>query len=121
MNILLGNPPKELREKYTVLPLDRFRIIETDEIITAHCLVEGIPFDELPSVDRFRELHENLMEGYFNRDWDLCTDLLIRLRGRWRGNLDSFYEDLERRIAEYQITDPGPDWDGTIERSVNQI
>ena len=38
------------------------------------------------------------------------------LIGSWNKELDSFYDDIRNRVNTYMETDPGPEWDGVIEK-----
>jgi hypothetical protein len=39
--------------------------------------------------------------------------------GKWRGELNSFYDDIAIRIKEYKQADPGEHWAGVIEKKVS--
>lgn len=119
MNIII-DPVKvdAMRQKYTVLELDTFRLIPSDQTITAWCVVENIPINELITVESKKSLHENLLINYRKKDWNYCRQALEHLLGSWGKELDSFYADLSRRVDQYSTQDPGPEWDGTVEKSV---
>lgn len=117
MNIIID--PEQLNnytEKYTVLELDTIRILPENRLVTAYCVVETIPIQELPQVESKRDLHKNLMINYRKKDWNYCSQALEHLIGSWNKELDSFYADLQSRIAKYTEEDPGDSWDGTIEK-----
>jgi hypothetical protein len=40
------------------------------------------------------------------------------LLGRWKGDLDSFYNEIATRLSTLKEQDPGPNWDGTYIRQV---
>lgn len=120
MNIIIGSEQVEqFREKYTVLELDTIRFSGQETTVKAYCIVEQIPITELPQVESKKALHENLMINYRKKDWNFCTQALEHLVGAWGHELDSFYEDLLKRITQYQEQDPGPNWDGVIEKRIN--
>jgi hypothetical protein len=113
MNILLGEENvAQIDEKYTVLELDTIRISGQD--IKAYCVVEQLPLYEMLTLEQFRDLHENLMKNYKSKNWKYCIDAIEHLKGKWKGDLDSFYDDLNSRILRYLQTDPGNEWDGVI-------
>jgi len=38
------------------------------------------------------------------------------LRGKWNGEIDSFYDDITQRITELKEQTLSPNWTGIIER-----
>ena len=44
MNIIFGTEmAQQAQDRYTVLELDTFNLMPTDQVITAYCLVESVP------------------------------------------------------------------------------
>jgi hypothetical protein len=120
MNIIIE--PENLEsftEKYTVLELDTIRILPENRLVTAYCVVEQMPIPELEKIEEQRQLHTLLLEKYKTRNWTEAVQLIDQLNGRWGGELDSFYEDLQRRIDKYSQQDPGEQWDGIIEKNAS--
>ena len=116
MYIIFGNEEVEkIREKYTVLELDTIQIGDAEPRV-AHCVLQAIPFEDLPSLEHLKTLHENLMINYGRRGWKLCQQALEQLKGRWGGELDSFYQDLSSRIAGFQQEEPAADWTPVIQK-----
>lgn len=116
MNIIIDpDQVEQFREKYTVLELDTIRI-GNNQIVTAYCVVENIPVLELPLVESHRKLHHNLLENYRKKDWNFCQQAIDQLKGRWGGEVDTFYADLQSRLVKYESQDPGENWDGIIEK-----
>ena len=100
MNILFESAiTDEIRSKYIVLPLDTFYFRSADRTETAYCLIENTPILEMMSVDHYRNLHINLIEHYQKQNWAYCENAIEHLMGRWSGELDSFYQDLQQRIV----------------------
>jgi hypothetical protein len=118
MHIILDATQVELySEKYTVLELDTFRIVDGPSDVTAYCVVESIPITEMNQIDSFRNLHNNLMSNYRKKDWNYCEQAIDHLVGKWNGELDSFYIDLLQRINKFKEQDPGDMWDGVLLKS----
>lgn len=120
MNIIIDQSTitNDMREKYTVLELDTFRILPNGGQFTAYCVVENVPILELPLVATKKNLHENLLVNYRKRDWNFCNDAIDHLVGSWGGELDSFYNEMRGRIAKYIEQDPGDSWDGIVEKHI---
>ena len=117
MNIIID--PEDLtsyQDKYIVLELDTIRLLPEDRTVTAYCVVETVPLQELVSLEDKKKLHSDLLKKYRGREWDQCQEMLENLMGAWRNEVDSFYQDLGARIAKYKQQDPGETWDGTIEK-----
>ena len=118
MNIIFGDNVAELaREKYTVLELDTFMIEGRAQTATAYAVVEKIPLQEMSTLDRFQELHSNLMTEYRKRNWKYCEDAIEHLRGKWNGDLDTFYTELYERMQTLKDQLLPADWSGTILKS----
>jgi hypothetical protein len=115
MHIILGEQnAREVSDKYVVLELDTFRTVDQGGLVSAFCLIENIPIQELPEVDRYRDLHQQLIKNYRAANWKFCEDALEHLRGRWNGEVDSFYSTLSQRIRKQkQVKDPAQ-WDPAI-------
>jgi len=117
LNIIFGNNELEqLRDKYIVLELDTVTI-KSSKPITAYCVIENLPIDEMPRVDNFKKIHAELMENYRNRNWDFCIQAIEQLMGSWGKQIDSFYTVLLTRIAEYKQNEPDENWTGVIPKN----
>jgi hypothetical protein len=42
---------------------------------------------------------------------------LEHLTGKWGGQLDTFYQNLNQRVLGFKENDPGPDWTGVIDKT----
>jgi len=115
MNIILGRENiEQAQEKYTVLELDTLIINGAEDPVTAYCLIEQVPIDQIAGMDQFRDLHNNLMANYRKRNWKYCEDAIEHLRGKWGGELDSFYTEMGQRISQLRQQVLDDDWTGTI-------
>ena len=115
MNIILGRENiEQAQEKYTVLELDTLLIDGAADPVTAYCLIEQVPIDQIAGIDQYRDLHNNLMKNYRLQNWKFCEDAIEHLRGKWGGELDSFYTEMSQRIQQHKIETLGPDWNGTL-------
>lgn len=91
----------EIQDKYIVLELDQFQKDQQHPPVSAYCLVENVPLDELPQADHWQDLHAKLMENYRKANWTFCEQALEHLEGRWNGEVDSFYQELRQRIQDW--------------------
>ncbi len=116
MNIIFGDSAaQQAQEKYIVLELDTFQV--NQQLTTTYALVEKVTLMEMLSLDRFKELHSNLMTEYRKRNWKYCEDAMEHLQGKWNSELDSFYTILSERIQDLKTQSLGDDWTGVILRS----
>lgn len=115
MNIIFGEQQAvELAKKYTVLELDTFQLPGSNSVVTAYCTVENIPLQELTNLKDNIDLHNQFLTFYKTRNWSRAVELIDQLMGVWGGELDSFYQELQKRMSQYLIQDPGPDWSPVI-------
>lgn len=114
MNIIFGKEEADkVSDKYTVLPLDTITI-KSSNPMTVYCVVEAMPLDEWSRAEALKKLHINLMEEYYKRNWDFCEQAIEQLNGFWGKELDTFYEDLLKRVKQFQETPPVENWTGII-------
>lgn len=117
MNIIFGTTEADqLKEKYIVLELDTITI-RNSAPITAYCIVEHMPFDNLPKAEPYIKLHADLMENYRKKDWNYCEQAIEHLRGFWGGDTDTFYDSLLERIREYQQKELPDTWTGIVAKN----
>jgi hypothetical protein len=122
MNIIFGTEmAKQAQDRYTVLELDVFNLVPTNEVVTAYCVVETIPIEEMPTIESLKELHSNLMAEYRKRNWSYCEDAIAHLTGKWQGELDSFYTELSQRIQTFKQQDLPEDWTGRLDKTVEVV
>lgn len=112
MNIIFGTDLEQLRERFVVLELDTFRTAHS-EPRTVYCLVESIPVQDFPILESYIKAHHDLMQAYRDQNWEYCRHAIGGLHGRWNGELDTFYDDLARRVQYYELNPPEQGWDGT--------
>ena len=99
MNIIFGRENAEkLREKYTVLDLEKL-VVEGKEV-EVFCLIpaEKIALPDLPQLEQWIKLHDDFLNGYHTQQWNYCRQCIEYLMGKFGGELDSFYEEILKRI-----------------------
>jgi len=105
MDIIFGRENAEkLREKYTVLDLET---VQADgKSLEVFCLIPGdkISIGDLPTLDQWIKLHNDFLEGYKTQQYKYCRDCIEHLTGKFGGELDTFYEEILRRINEVEET-----------------
>ena len=105
MNIIIGtDAANEAREKYTVLPLQDIKFASHPDMppVTAYCLIENVPLDEIPKLQEQIDLHTKFYENLQKPDFNYCEQALEHLKGKWRGEVDTYYEVMEQSINKYK-------------------
>ena len=105
MNIIIGHDEADkMKEKYTVLPLETMKFKSNPELppITAYCLIEQIPVTEIAKTQEYTDLHTKFYENYQKGNFVFCEQALEHLKGKWGGEIDSYYDIMEDRISKYK-------------------
>jgi hypothetical protein len=106
----------DIKNRYTVLQLDTFYFAEIDQTRVAYCLIETVPITEMIRIDKDIELHNNVLRNYALKNWNYCIDAIEHLKGRWNGELDSFYDSILQRVDKLRDTELDDSWAGIIVR-----
>lgn len=118
MNIIIGAENlNEISERYVVLELDTIKLPTADDPVTAYGLIDQMPLQDMLELQQWRELHQNLMRNYRLQNWNFCEQAIGHLKGHWRGELDSFYDNLLARVQQFQANPPDEAWDAVLVRN----
>lgn len=99
MDIIFGRENAEkLREKYTVLDLET--VEKEGHSIEVFCLIpaDKISLGDLPELEQWVKLHNDFLQGYHTKQYDFCRQCITYLKGKFSGEVDTFYEEILRRI-----------------------
>lgn len=110
-----------LKDRMTILELDTFMQPGLEEPITAYAVIEvqDIPLQDLPQLENMTLLHNTMWVEYRARRFNFCEQAMEHLRGKWKGTLDSFYEEFGTRIKELKESQLPEDWSGIIYKNVS--
>lgn len=110
----------KLRDRMTILELDTFMQEGLDEPVTAYAVIEmeDIPLQELPQLENMTILHNTMWVEYRAQRFGFCEQAMEHLRGKWKGTLDSFYDELSHRINNLKKSELPENWSGIIYKSV---
>jgi hypothetical protein len=115
MNIIFGSElTEQIQTRYTILELDTFNLLPSDQVKTAYCLIQFIPIEEMIEIQSLKDLHSNLMAEYRKRNWRYCEDVIEHLTGKWGGEVDTFYSELYQRIQQLKKQNLDLEWNGII-------
>lgn len=110
MQIIFGDHVHLVKERFTVLELDTFQPTNGADAVTAWCVLENMPVEEIEITSHLVKLHQDLIEQFGKQNWNFCLAAIAKLRTRWGGEVDSFYNDLETRIQQLQHNPPDTAW-----------
>lgn len=117
MKVIYGKESAQaLEQRATILELDTFFQAGLTEPITAYAVLEAsnVPIVEIATMDKTIDLHNTMMVEYRKKNWSYCEQALEHLKGKWGGEIDSFYEIFSERIQELKETDLSDDWTGVV-------
>jgi len=112
MNIIFGDENiNQLEEKYIVLELDTFRV--QDKLTPTYCVIDSANIGNIKTVESNTDLHRNLIKNYKKGDFNFCNQAIGHLRGKFNGELDTFYDEVAKRISSFPSDE---EWDSVITR-----
>lgn len=109
------NNAEQLRTKYLVLELDTLefpdgRVVRALGVIDS----EHVPLQEIQLMENVKDLHGNLIKNYRERNWNFCKQAIDHLKGKFKGEMDSFYDELSERIQTLEECNLPEDWSPNI-------
>lgn len=119
MYIVLGDEAAKFADKYLIFELDTIRVAKDVDPIKSFCVIdsESVALTEMMNIDRWQNLHSKLLENYKKRNWSFCEQAIEHLKGKFKGEMDTFYDHLEARINTYKEEDPPKEWDGVLDKT----
>jgi hypothetical protein len=117
MLVVFGKDTAEkLKERMTLLELDTFMQEGLLEPVTAYAVIEiqDITLQELPQLENMTLLHNTMWTEYRAKRFGFCEQAMEHLRGKWKGTLDSFYDEFGARIQQLKNDTLSEDWTGII-------
>lgn len=119
MHVIFGKENvKEFEDKFVVMPLDKIKAKGSDTIVEVFCVIPAtkVPLQEIALLEKLKNMHVALMQEYTRQNWNFCFDAIGHLRGKFNGELDTFYDELENRISKLQAENLSAEWDGVYEQ-----
>ena len=101
MQLIFGRENAEaLRERYTILELETLQ--QEGVNLEVFCLIPGekIGIPDLPQLDQWIKLHNDFLHGYHTQQYSYCRQCIEHLMGKFGGEVDTFYEEILKRINE---------------------
>ncbi|MFN0191994.1 MAG: CHASE2 domain-containing protein [Aestuariivirga sp.] len=113
VGVIFSEATRRLAPEMAALELDVVTVKGRTEAVRIYGLLGD---EKLATNPSFRELvtsHELLLTAYRNRRWDEAGMLADQCRGQKPG-LSRLYNLYCRRIADFRIDPPAPEWDGVF-------
>lgn len=102
MHIIVGDEAAQaLKGNYTVLELETFD--NKDKKVTAYCVVPEVPIMELPNLEHHKQLHADFIREYNLGNYNYCINAVEHLKGKFNGDLDSFYDIIIEKINSVNL------------------
>ena len=101
MQIIFGREnATKLRERYTVLDLET--VEKEGHQLEVFVIIPGdkIGLADLPQLDSWVKLHNDFLNGYHTQQYDYCRQCIEHLMGKFGGEVDTFYEEILKRIND---------------------
>ncbi len=117
MLVVFGTEVAEkLKDRLTILELDTFMQTGLSEPVTAYAVIEfsDIPMHEITQLENMTKLHNTMWIEYKAKRFNFCEQAIEHLRGKWKGTLDSFYDEFSNRIKDLKTSNLDENWDGII-------
>lgn len=94
------NVADQLREKYTVVELETITIAGHGPV-TSWCVLPAEKLiTEFAMLPHNVKTHEDLLKAMTEDNTSIVLELCESLKGCFGGELDSFYEEMEKRVKE---------------------
>ena len=100
MYIFFGDEiANKLKDNYLILELEKF--VYDDQEVRAYCVIpsDKISLAELPNIPKYKLLHSELINKLDNKDNEFCLTAIPVLLGKFGGELDSFYTEIQQRLS----------------------
>ena len=93
---------EQLREQYVVLELET--VTKDGVTLDAFCVIptDKIVLTDLPNISHYIHLHNEFTAAYRRGEYKVCRDLYEHLLGKFGGEVDTFYEEIIRRILNLE-------------------
>ncbi|MDO9459531.1 MAG: adenylate/guanylate cyclase domain-containing protein [Alphaproteobacteria bacterium] len=100
-----------VKDVFAFLELDLIAVKGKTEAVRIFSLVGDRAMAVSDTFQSFRKTHDGMLVAYRSQHWEEAAKLVDELRHKEGAN-QTLYDMYAERIAEYQATSPGADWDG---------
>lgn len=112
VDIVIGDDTEQaIRGRFATLELDRIRVKGKSVPIRIHALLGGPALLASAAFQAHARVHQALLDAYRAGDWAVCEQHCDALAASLPG-IAGLYAMYRRRLADFRVDPPGPDWDG---------
>ena len=97
-------------DRYTFLELDTVLQQGMAEPITLYAVIDDLPLEEIVELESLKIYHSVLIANYKAGKWERIAEDVEPLMGKFRGELDSFYQNIIDFAADSAKVNK--QWDG---------
>jgi adenylate cyclase len=117
VDIVISGSTRDHLPDFTVLELDRVRVVGKTVPVTVHTLLSDETLGQDPEFQAGRESHDAMLQAYRAQEWDRAAELVVECRSRFeeKQGMKKYYDLMDGRIAQLRANPPGPGWDGVAE------
>ena len=101
-----------VEDDYATLKLDLIAVKGKKESVAIFTLLGDTKMKNTAGFKTLQEHHNQMLESYFNQNWDLALSRINICRNLMNGVMSEYYDMLISRIDEFKNTPPGENWDG---------
>jgi adenylate cyclase len=113
--IVLGPITAErLGNEYFTLPLDCIAVKGKKEGLDIFTVFYNPPQEQSVSWQQDKQTHESMLGHYRKQQWSDAVVLIDKLKGRFNGYMDQYYELWLERIEDMKNASLPEDWDGVF-------
>jgi adenylate cyclase len=108
VKMILGERTAELvKDTYTLAELDEIAVKGKTKGVKIFTIVDGTGINK-----EYIGIHNKFLKAYRKQDWDNALQISSVLKEAFQGELKSYYEMMDERIAELKEDNLGEHWDG---------
>lgn len=111
--IAVGDAMQAALPQFALVEIDKVRVVGREEPEMLHALLGDESLAAEAEFQVFAERHALMLSQYRARSWDEAEDIRRSLAATAElFGLAELYDLYGHRIADFQLDDPGPGWDG---------
>ena len=119
VDIVAGEDTTQQAPDLAFLELDRIRVKGRDTPLRIFTLIGDARIATSATFLQLKEGHATVLAAYRRQDWPAAQGALASCRPL-APSLAALYDVYERRIADFEISPPPPDWDGVYTATTKQ-
>ncbi len=104
----------EVQHEFATLQLDKIAVKGKKEAVSIFTLLGDSELRNKNEFKFFKEQHENLLNFYFNKNWDEALKIIKNNENLLKGVMKEYYSIIQKRIIDFKNYPPPEIWDGVF-------